>query len=143
MAIKTSRGWFEYVKSAPSVPLLIDNQARASLRPPPYLTCLWRKGRIYEIFPHDANIAAQLSRIVYLKQDTGAIISLDCRRSGLTWMPSLDTMRPMTRSLCIAKNDFDGFAVIPFFSKSANTRATSPKCVKRFIIFVKTYMLSE
>ena len=26
-------------------------------------------------------------------------------------MPSLDTMRPMTRSLCIAKNDFDGFAV--------------------------------
>ena len=28
----------------------------------------WRKGRIYEIFPHDANIAAQLSRIVYWKQ---------------------------------------------------------------------------
>ena len=27
VAIKTSRGWFEYVKSAPSVPLLIDNQA--------------------------------------------------------------------------------------------------------------------
>ena len=43
-------------------------RGRRPLRPPPYLTCLWRKGRIYEIFPHDANIAAQLSRIVYLKQ---------------------------------------------------------------------------
>ena len=46
---------------------------------------------------------------------------------------SLDTimMRPMTRSLCIVKNDFDGFAVMPFFSKSAKTRACAAACQPR------------
>ena len=99
-----------------------------ALRPPPYLTCLWRKGRIDEIFPHDANIAAQLSRIVYWKQ----VHHLGCpsaRKCGVLCFSANKKTHVAPRS---------SYSRIPTFVRTKSRRACAEAALRAAAILVRS-----
>ena len=98
------------------------------VRPPPYLTCLWRKGRIDEIFPHDANIAAQLSRIVYWKQ----VHHLGCpsaRKCGVLCFSAKKKTHVAPRS---------SYSRIPTFVRTKSRRACAEAALRAAAILVRS-----